>query len=474
MDKQDRKLFYDSLSEKEKNKRLEILLKVYENNKDNYNVIFQILKVLGSFSQYRERVKKTLILLENYYNPSSVYFELGKLEMLDGNYDSAIDNFNSSLIVKPKNSGALLEMGKAYLAKGDRVAAKEKFLKLAIEYDDKAAYYELGVLKEEEKDIENAKVYYKKVVSMNNKDTRALFRLGQLEKKSENFEKAKEYFFKVYKLNERDIFNLLELGRMEAELGNVESARYYFKRVLAIKEESAAHLELGILEESLENYDQAMSEYYKALNFENDKYAYFKVGCVLKQLGEFSEAKKYFFKIIDAENGSSALLEIVNLLLKENDMTNALYFFIKLLNNNLNIKGDERDFKRLDAYIRYKLGMLNFDCENENMHYVKQLVNYDEKNAIEASKMYFDREFKFEKELEKIRDNLNEENYYNTRGGQDYYIVDCGYLVGTYKGKETTKICVVTILNTDKIVFMTPSVKNKIKLNENERVRLRE
>ena len=44
MDKRDRKLFFDSKTESDINKKLCDLTQIYQRNKDNYNVIFQLLK----------------------------------------------------------------------------------------------------------------------------------------------------------------------------------------------------------------------------------------------------------------------------------------------------------------------------------------------------------------------------------------------------------------------------------------------
>lgn len=473
MDKRDRKLFFDSKTEKDINKKLCDLTQIYQRNKDNYNVIFQLLKTLGSFSEYREKVKKIMPLLEKNYNPSAVYFEVGKMEMTDENYDSAIENFKTSLFFIDTNCGSILEMGKAYSAKGDKLSAKEKFLELASNYDDKAAYYELGVLKEEENDFYHASMYYKKVLELDQKDIRALFKLGEIEKRNENFETAKEYFSRIYDINKKDIYNLLELGRMEAELGNPAKAKEYYEEVLKMKEESAAYLELGILDEKSGNFNLAVEKYFKAIRCQNDKFAYFRLGCAFKQLKKFDEAKEYFSLINDAELAPVAVLEMVNILLKEEKIEEAQTLYNELLDSGLDKNIYERETKRVDAYIKYKLGVSDIDSDNEISSYIEQLTNYDEKNSIDNSKFHFEEDFDLEKTLKFVKNNLTEENFSNTRSGLDYYIIDCGYPIGNENGKETNKICVATVLNSEKIVYMIPAAKERLNLEEKKSVRIR-
>lgn len=473
MNKNDRRLFHNAKHEKNNQKRLASFIELYQRHENDYRIIFELLKTLGTFPEYREKVKTILPLLEKKYNPSTLYFELGKLEMMDKNYDCAIENFKVSLFYIDNNLGSAFEIGKAYLGKGDKLSAKEKFLDLAINYNDKASYYELGVLKEEESDLYNAQKYYKKVLEIDNKDERALFRLGKIEKQKGNFYDAKEYFLKFYEINKKDIYNLLELGKIEAELGNNEEAKSYFEEALKIKEESSIYLNLGVLEEKLGNFNQAINNYYKALNCDNDKFVFFKLGCIFKQLKRFPEAKRYFSKISDTEMKHTAMLENINILLKEEKIEEAMELYNELINSELNENTHERDIKRVGVYLKYKLGERNFDYDNELNSYIEQLLEYDEKRSILNSKVHFEENFDFEKALDIARNNLTEDNFSNTRSGLDYYIIDYGYFTGYENKKETTKICVATILNTDKIMFMRPAAKERLNLEEKKRVRIK-
>ena len=240
-----------------------------------------------------------------------------------------------------------------------------------------------------------------------------------------------------------------------------------------MKEESAAYLELGILDEKSGNFNLAVEKYFKAIRCQNDKFAYFRLGCAFKQLKKFDEAKEYFSLINDAELAPVAILEMVNILLKEEKIEEAQTLYNELLDSGLDKNIYERETKRVDAYIKYKLGVSDIDSDNEISSYIEQLTNYDEKNSIDNSKFHFEEDFDLEKTLKFVKNNLTEENFSNTRSGLDYYIIDCGYPIGNENGKETNKICVATVLNSEKIVYMIPAAKDRLNLEEKKSVRIR-
>lgn len=404
--------------------------------------------------------------MDEVYNPSAIYFEIGKLEQIDKNYDEAIDTFEKSLSFNRYNNGALLELGRSFLSKGDKLTAKEKFLEIVEDFSDKAAYYELGSLAMDEGNFPLARMYYKKALNIKQNDIMSWFNLGKLERKDNNPEEAKKCFEKVYQINKRDIYNLLELGQIEKELGNLEKAKKYFESILNIKEDGAAYLELGLIEESLENYDEALKMYHRSLELDENWKINLKLALFEKRLGNFETSKEYLFKALNTNDDNKILFELINIYLKEDNFVDALYYYLKILNNGFDETLDRRHLDRIGNYIRHKLNLLRANNGYEKSLYINQLTNYNEKNAVEVSHSRFSENYDFKKVLKIIKENLTTENFNDTRGGQDHYIIDFDYPVGIADDIETNSIQVITVVNSKKILFMVPTNLKKIRLKE--------
>ena len=100
------------------------------------------------------------------YDPVVVSYELGKLDVYDKKYDDAIANFKEAIFLNPRDNSSKLEIAKAYIKLGDDISAKKYLLELADLKQDKAAFYELGLMAEREEDFDKACMYYKKVLSI--------------------------------------------------------------------------------------------------------------------------------------------------------------------------------------------------------------------------------------------------------------------------------------------------------------------
>ena len=112
--KEDREKLYKYSNEENIQKKLEIIADLYSRNQDNYKIMFKFLVTLGKFEEYRPRAKELLKDLVGKVNPSAIYFEIGKLDVLDRDLDGAVKNFEESLFYNERNTGSKLELAKVY------------------------------------------------------------------------------------------------------------------------------------------------------------------------------------------------------------------------------------------------------------------------------------------------------------------------------------------------------------------------
>lgn len=469
MNKEDRRILHEIMKDKNKKRKLENLANLFERNKDDYSLMFTIVKLLGTFPMYRDRAKELMGLIAEVYNPYLANYELGKMEVFDKNYSKAINHFNEAILDSPNSAGAMLELGKAYKKSGDLYSAKKKFLELASNRTDKAAFYELGVLAFDNNEFDNARVYFKRVLDLKENDSMALFKLGLLEEKCGNYELAKEYFAKASLNDPNDVITLTKLSACERLLEDFDSAKVHIDRALSIEENSITLLELGLLYEGLGLYDKAYGVYIKALKYDEVPLVNYKIALLLKQSGLFNESKKYLYKCLDTEFNANALSTLADISLKEGNVSEAEVYLSRISSLGLKDSIDARNFNRMDIYIKHKKNML----KDSNNHYISQLTDYDEDRAIEVSKSYFGSNTDVSEVFEKVKGSINDDNYHNTVSAEDFYIVDLSNPAYDKDNSPVKKVIAITVLNSDKIISFMPTYKNKIRLSKKDKTKVR-
>ena len=65
-----------------------------------------------------------------------------------------------------------------------------------------------------------------------------------------------------------------------------------------------------------------------------------------------------------------------------------------------------------------------------------------------------------------IRDGIKEENLSNTKGCQDFYIINMDSEIEDVYGRKTDKIMAITLINTDKIISIIPTIREKLNIHE--------
>lgn len=469
--KEDREKLYNYANETNQEKKLQIITELYLKNPDNYRIMFKLLVTLGKFKEYRTRAKELLKELAGMINPSAVYFELGKLDVLDNDFESAIEDFKESLFYNERNSGSKLELAKVYRYQGELEEAKSLLYNLLRSNADRAAYYELGVISELEGMDKKAERFYQISYSISRNDTRSLFKIGKIKRKNGEIEEAKSCFQEIYEANKRDKFNLLELGKCECALGNYEQAKKYFNEAIKVKKDSAALIELSLVEQRLGNYEQAYRYYIEANDIENNSYTDYSLAIFEKSLGNYDKSIEYFEKCAKEASREKVYLSLSNLYIKIGNNEKAYEAFKELDLNALKKEAERKDYYRLENYFGVLQGKYNDStCNN---YFTKQLLDYNEESAIELSEHSFSETFDLRANLEKIKEGVKEENLSNTKGCQDFYIVDMNDRVEDIYGRTTDKILVITLINTNKIISIIPTIRKKLDIDQSPKQRIK-
>ena len=335
------------------------------------------------------------------------------------------------------------------------------------------ATLELGRLEVSEGNNVKAREYFEQLLNTQNR-TYAMLELGRLEVNEGNNVKAREYFEQLLNTQNRT-HAMLELGRLEVNEGNNVKAREYFEQLLNKQNRTYAMLELGRLEVSEGNNVKAREYFEQLLNTQNRTYAALELGRLEVSEGNNVKAREYFEQLLNTQNRIYAMHELIFLNIKEGQYLEAY----KMFKNGGYKKLERGESYHLDIFLKYKLGIIEYEQISNKDYHIRQLFNYDVSSALEHITKHLDEDDKKIKHTVFNQDVNLEELFNYSRKQIKYlnpieistshkYILDCEQEIATIDGYSTRRLKVVTIPNTDHILTMYPvrtyeKKKNKIK-----------
>lgn len=228
---------------------------------------------------------------------------------------------------------------------------------------------------------------------------------------------------------------MIELARLEIVLGNIEGGRFILKQLLNTKSSPYALLEIANLEIMQGNIEDAMS---------------------------------YISQLTDQDFLVSKTLLLIKIFIIGEDYLKALEaleYIDKIPTKDIS---DRSVLIQSHFYIKNKMGLISNVSETTG-YLCEQMFSYSDSKAIHHIRNHlFKRNgktihsiFKPDIDINALFKKAKEEkgNYEILFDGYiDYYIMDVGYNIGTWKDSETTKVKVATIHNTDNIITIYPYI----------------
>ena len=224
---------------------------------------------------------------------------------------------------------------------------------------------------------------------------------------------------------------------------------------------NASNLELGslgIVKVYIEqgNMEAASNELNKILQTHpDDKYAKLELGKFLLRSSRDEDATEFYNELLCTNNDSPAMTELMFIDIKKEDYKFALYRLNKIYDNLENSE-------QIKNYLHYKLGL---PIENSD-YYIRQLMNYSYNafNAKMNTKVYSSFATAANTQLdESLREKLYSEinkkiRSYNPVSSSIFnkYIIDMGGIVGVTNDKQTSKLMVITFVNSYDILLFYP------------------
>lgn len=444
-------------------------------------ILFNKAKKISNTKKYYDALKIYKKLFLKYPDDLYVKLEYAK-HLIQLNQDIKLGReLLESLLNTKINNYAIFELGKLEFKVGEYNLAERYFNKLLNTSSRYYALIELAKIKRKFKDYDMAKKYLLEIINSNDKNKLyAILEMSKLEKEFGNYDISQKYLNLLLNTEYKE-YALLERARLYKEIGEYEQAKELYESLIDSKYRDMALYELGTLYYELKNYSLAEFYYTEILEHKglNKNYALVGLGKIEKEKNNYDKSEEYFLKVIKSgsENKNFAYYELIILYIKEERYLDAYKLFDEMIECNKYSKEKiaYSQIQNIIFYLKFKLNLLTKEeKENTSFYFKKQVVNYDEFEAIDhISKHLEETDNKILHSL--FNQNIDILNLYYVCSNLitninpslstfvDIYTISFDNPIGTIMNEVTNTVQVVTIINTKNIIAIYPISKKQIK-----------
>ncbi len=235
--------------------------------------------------------------------------KLAKIEAGQGNLKKAIEYYEKSLAIEPKEAGIWNDLGNLYYDDADFNNAIRCY-KNAIEKDANYywAYYNVGlamneIYRDDSQKAEEALGWFRKSVEIKDDYYPALNEIGLHYLDEKEYDKAEEFFNRCINANDRykyPFYNLAQIYKLRGE--TEKSKEYLYKSLLIDPNYAGAYNNMGIL--FYDENDNMTALYYYARANEVEpgyKYALYNLGLVFDRIEKYRKAYEMYKKALNAD-----------------------------------------------------------------------------------------------------------------------------------------------------------------------------
>jgi arylsulfatase A-like enzyme/Tfp pilus assembly protein PilF len=171
--------------------------------KPDYNfAMINIVNCLIGLRDLKTAVITVKKFLKQFPEDYALYSVLGKIYLMQTDYDKALENFLKVLEINSQNGETMNKIGEIYIIKG-KFDKAEKYLKEARKIIPtlKGVYYNLAQIEEKRKALEKAIEYYKIEIKNNPNNYKACYNLAEDLREIGEFDKAIKYYERSMEIN---------------------------------------------------------------------------------------------------------------------------------------------------------------------------------------------------------------------------------------------------------------------------------
>ena len=234
-------------------------------------------------------------------DPAAIYFYRGTAYGKQGEYDSAIADFNEALLLNPKVATVLNNRGIAYREKGEYDRAIADFNEaLKLNPKDADGFYNRGIAYDNKGEYDRAIADYNEALKLNPKFAYAFYNRGLAYSDKGEYDRAIADYSQVIQLNPKLAKAFYNRGTTYSKKGEYDRAIADYDRAIQLNPKYAdAFYNRGIAYDDKGEYDRAIADFAQAIKL-NPKYApaFYNRGFAYCKKGEYDRAIADFDRAI--------------------------------------------------------------------------------------------------------------------------------------------------------------------------------
>lgn len=216
-----------------------------------------------------EKIEQLQEMLRNDPSNFQARRQLAVLLLDCGYKEEALAHFLHLAEIFKEDAELYYNMGIVYEKLRDLNNAEKCYQKtIELEPDDVDAYYNLGLVYTDKKEFDKAVECFETVLDSDNEDSNTYFNIGICYFKQEKYDSAKYYFNRTIDLNPEDLYAQFYLGNIYKLSGDLEKAREKFQTVLKISPDySWAYYNLAVIDFEENNMSSAVENLKQTINY---------------------------------------------------------------------------------------------------------------------------------------------------------------------------------------------------------------
>lgn len=314
-----------------------------------------------------------ILFLAGCANKEQKYIKLGMQEIEKGNYEAALQDFDTGISKKEDLQLAYRGKGIAYIGSKNYEAAIEQ-LKLSLKQAGGSVHdleldtnYYLALAQGKKQDYKGAIGTYTNIIQYDPKAAEAYYLRGIAYLADKNYDAAAKDFDSVITIEPNQYDYYINIYVSLNSYGYTTQGEVYLNKALSISGKSAYHhLNRGILYYHLNNMDKALEELNKAKEAKNKK-ALFYLGKVYDQKKDYATALTCYQDYLNSDKNVDQAGEVYNAIglcqLHAGHYQSALDSFQKGIALNQSDSMQELLFNQTVAYEK----LLDFSSAKEKM-----------------------------------------------------------------------------------------------------------
>lgn len=346
-------------------------------------------KILGTYFASKANHQKALFYFKKaaqFYEDSDLYYRIGVLYVITGDYQKALDNFKKSYLLNQNDVETIKHLAELYYRFGD-FDNSLKYYKYLLETAKSRAeiLLSIGEIYYRKQEYPEALKYYKEALnsSLTPDMTKIVYvNLGNLYSALEDYENAIDNYNKALEFDKLDVNIYYNIGILNLKQNNYFSALENFKKAVQV---TPSNIELNLLVARtyllMNQRNNAIITYSRIIEqFPHEVMPYFELATLYYKLSKYKDAQYYYNKILALEPPQDILYKVyLNL--------GVIADTLKEYDNALQLLKKAYSLKPVDPYVNYNIGIVYQHTGNieKAKEYFKRTLRLKSDNTIRAS-----------------------------------------------------------------------------------------